>query len=102
SAAGGDTNGTFTFGAAGAPKLFDPYYATDGETFRVSRQIFDTLVGVKPGTAELAPGLATSWEPSSDGLNWTFTLRDGVKFTDGTPFNADAVCKNFERMFDQN
>jgi len=99
---GGDTNGTFTFGAAGAPKLFDPYYATDGETFRVSRQIFDTLVGVKPGTAELAPGLATSWEPSSDGLSWTFTLRDGVKFTDGTPFNADAVCKNFERMFDQN
>jgi peptide/nickel transport system substrate-binding protein len=102
SPAGGDTNGTFTFGAAGAPKLFDPFYATDGETFRVSRQIFDTLVGIKPGTADLAPGLATSWEPSSDGLSWTFTLRDGVKFTDGTPFNADAVCKNFERMFDQN
>jgi peptide/nickel transport system substrate-binding protein len=102
SSAGGATDGTFTFGAAGAPKLFDPFYATDGETFRVSRQIFDTLVGIKPGTADLAPGLATSWEPSSDGLKWTFTLRDGVKFTDGTPFNADAVCKNFERMFDQN
>ena len=43
SAAAGGT-GTFTFGAAGAPKLFDPFYATDGETFRVSRQIFDTLV----------------------------------------------------------
>jgi peptide/nickel transport system substrate-binding protein len=44
--------GTFTFGAAGAPKLFDPFYATDGETFRVSRQIFDTLVDIKEGAAD--------------------------------------------------
>ncbi|MBP6995234.1 MAG: ABC transporter substrate-binding protein [Phycicoccus sp.] len=97
---GGDS--TFTFGAAGAPKLFDPFYATDGETFRVSRQIFETLVDIKPGTADLAPGLATSWEPSADGKEWTFTLAEGVKFSDGTDFNGEAVCKNFERMFDQN
>ena len=101
SAAAGGT-GTFTFGAAGAPKLFDPFYATDGETFRVSRQIFDTLVSIKDGTADLEPGLAEKWEPSADGKDWTFTLRKGVKFTDGTDFNAEAVCKNFERMFDQN
>jgi peptide/nickel transport system substrate-binding protein len=94
--------GTFTFGAAGAPKLFDPFYATDGETFRVSRQIFETLVAIKDGTADLEPGLAEKWEPSADGKDWTFTLKKGIKFTDGTPFNADAVCKNFERMFDQN
>ena len=94
--------GTFTFGAAGAPKLFDPFYATDGETFRVSRQIFDTLVDIKEGAATLEPGLAEKWEPSADGKDWTFTLKKGVKFTDGTDFNADAVCKNFERMFDQN
>lgn len=94
--------GTFTFGAAGAPKLFDPFYATDGETFRVSRQIFDTLVDVKEGAATLEPGLAEKWEPSEDGKDWTFTLKKDVKFSDGTPFNADAVCKNFERMFDQN
>jgi peptide/nickel transport system substrate-binding protein len=95
-------SGTFTFGAAGAPKLFDPFYATDGETFRVSRQIFDTLVDIKEGAATLEPGLAEKWEPSADGKDWTFTLVKGVKFTDGTPFNAEAVCKNFERMFDQN
>lgn len=99
---GADTKDIFTFGAAGAPKVFDPFYATDGETFRVTRQIFQNLIGIKPGTAEIAPELAEKWEPSPDGKTWTFTLVKGVKFTDGTPFNADAVCKNFERMFDQN
>ena len=102
SESGGQSNATMTFAAAGAPKTFDPFYATDGETFRVARQIFDGLVNFKPGTADLAPGLATSWTPSKDGKTWTFKLRSGVKFTDGTPFNAEAVCKNFERMDKQN
>lgn len=102
SESGGQSNATMTFAAAGAPKTFDPFYATDGETFRVARQIFDGLVNFKPGTADLAPGLATSWTPSKDGKTWTFKLRTGVKFTDGTPFNAEAVCKNFERMDKQN
>ncbi|MGO4244378.1 ABC transporter substrate-binding protein, partial [Janibacter sp. RAF20_2_2] len=73
SGSGGDTGGTFTFGAAGAPEVFDPFYATDGETFRITRQIFEGLVEVKPGSAELGPGLAESWEPSEDGKTWTFT-----------------------------
>ena len=98
--AGADS--TFTFGAAGAPEVFDPFYASDGETFRVTRQMFEGLVEVKPGSAEIGPGLAESWEPSEDGKTWTFTLREGVKFTDGTEFNAEAVCANFERMADQN
>ena len=93
---------TFTFGAAGAPEVFDPFYASDGETFRVTRQMFEGLVEVKPGSAEIGPGLAESWEPSEDGKTWTFTLREGVKFTDGEEFNAEAVCANFERMADQN
>jgi peptide/nickel transport system substrate-binding protein len=93
--------GTMTFGAAGAPEMYDPFYATDGETFRVTRQIFDGLVTYKPGTADLAPQLAESWESSDDGLTWTFHLRTGVKFHDGTDFNAEAVCYNFQRMFDQ-
>ncbi|KRE35752.1 peptide ABC transporter substrate-binding protein [Janibacter sp. Soil728] len=99
---GGDTGGTFTFGAAGAPEVFDPFYATDGETFRVTRQIFEGLVEVKPGSAELGPGLAESWEPSKDGKDWTFHLREGVKFTDGEVFDGKAVCANFERMANQN
>jgi peptide/nickel transport system substrate-binding protein len=103
---GGDTgstasDATFTFGAAGAPKLFDPFYASDGETFRVTRQIFEGLLSFKPGTAKPAPGLATKWESSEDGKTWTFHLREGVKFQDGTDFNADAVCYNFERWYNQ-
>jgi peptide/nickel transport system substrate-binding protein len=92
---------TLTFGAAGAPEVFDPFYATDGETFRITRQIFDNLVTFKPGTAQLEPQLATDWKSSADGKTWTFNLRKGVKFTDGTPFNADAACKNFKRMYGQ-
>jgi len=92
---------TFTFGAAGAPKLFDPFYATDGETFRVTRQMHSGLLGVKEGTADVEPDLADSWEPSADGLSWTFKLKQGVKFSDGTEFNAEAVCYNMDRMFNQ-
>ena len=99
---GETTSAVFTFGGAGAPVTFDPYYASDGETFRVSRQIFENLIGTTPGTADLEPELAESWEPDESGLNWTFTLRDDVTFHDGTPFDAEAACANFERMFDQN
>ena len=98
---GGGTGSTLTFGAAGAPSLFDPFYASDGETFRISRQIFEGLVGMEPGTSNLKPELATDWQSSADGLSWTFDLQEGVTFHDGTEFNAAAVCANFERMFDQ-
>ena len=99
--AASDVKDTFTFGAAGAPSVFDPFYATDGETFRVTRQINSGLLGIKPGTADVAPDLAESWEPSADGLSWTFKLKQGVKFSDGTEFNAEAVCYNMDRMFNQ-
>ncbi len=97
----GDEGGTFTFGAAGAPEMFDPLYATDGETFRVTRQMFEGLLDIEPGGAEVVPGLATEWTANEEGTVWDFTLRDDVTFHDGTAFNADAVCANFERMFDQ-
>ena len=72
----GASGGTLTFGAAGEPKLFDPFYATDGETFRITRQIFEGLLEIKPGTAEVGPGLATKWESNDDGTEWTFTLKE--------------------------
>ncbi|ANY06487.1 ABC transporter substrate-binding protein [Pseudonocardia sp. HH130630-07] len=95
----GATGGTFVFGAAGAPKNFDPTFNDDGESFRPARQMFDTLITYKQGTTELEPGLATAWESSPDGKTWTFTLRDGVKFHDGTALDAAAVCANFDRWF---
>jgi peptide/nickel transport system substrate-binding protein len=96
---GNSANDTFVFGAAGAPKNFDPIFNDDGESFRPARQMFDTLVTYQPGTTKLVGDLATAWTPSADGKSWTFTLRQGVKFHDGTPFNAAAVCFNFDRWY---
>src|SRR5215203_6703816 len=103
---GGDNNAngasskdTLVFGAAGDPKLFDPAFASDGETFRVLKQVFEGLVKTKQGSAEIEPALATKWEGDSTGTKWTFTLREGVKFHDGTEFNAEAVCFNFNRWY---
>jgi len=91
--------GTLVFAGSAEPVSLDPFFASDGESFRVSRQIFEGLVGTKPGTADPAPALAKSWKVSSDGLTYDFTLQDGVKFQDGTPFDADAVCFNFDRWY---
>jgi peptide/nickel transport system substrate-binding protein len=93
------TGGTLTFGAAGAPKNFDPIFNDDGESFRPIRQMYETLIEHTPGTAQLAPGLAEKWEVSADGKTITFNLRKGVKFHDGTDFNAEAVCFNLDRWF---
>jgi peptide/nickel transport system substrate-binding protein len=65
----------------------------------VATQIFETLIGLKPGTTELEPALATSWSVSPDAKTYTFKLREGVKFHDDTDFNADAVCFNFDRWY---
>ncbi|GGD86936.1 ABC transporter substrate-binding protein [Microbacterium murale] len=95
----GDVDSTFVFAASSDPASLDPAFAQDGETFRVSRQIFEGLVGTEPGTADPAPLLAESWEPSEDNLSYTFTLKEDVTFQDGTPFNAEAVCVNFDRWY---
>ena len=97
--ASGDVNATFTFAASSDPLGLDPAFAQDGETFRVARQIFEGLIGVKPGSADPAPLLAESWETSDDNLSYTFKLKEGVTFHDGTDFNADAVCANFDRWY---
>jgi len=62
--------------------------------------IFEGLTRYTPGSTEVEPALATEWTASEDGLTWTFKLRSGVKFHDGTEFNADAVVWNFNRWFD--
>ncbi|MCR2784890.1 MULTISPECIES: ABC transporter substrate-binding protein [unclassified Microbacterium] len=94
-----DVDGTFVFAASSDPGSLDPAFAQDGESFRVSRQIFEGLVGTEPGTADPAPLLAESWESAEDGLSHTFTLKEGVTFHDGTDFNAEAVCANFDRWY---
>ena len=91
--------GTLVFGATADPVVLDPALISDGESWRVILQIYDQLIRTKPGTTELEPGLAESWESNADATSWTFKLRQGVNFHDGTPFNAEAVCANFERWY---
>jgi len=90
---------TLVYGASADPALLDPSLTSDGESLRPTAQIFESLVGFKPGTSTPAPGLATAWKVSKNHLAWTFTLRKGVVFSDGTPFNAAAVCFNFTRWY---
>ena len=97
---GGGSDGTFVFAGSAEPSSLDPAFASDGETFRVARQIFEGLVGVEPGTADPAPLLAESWDISEDGLQYTFHLKEGVTFHDDTDFNAEAVCFNLDRWHD--
>ncbi len=93
------TGGTMVFGTSTDPVSMDGAYVSDGESLRVVRQLFETLVTTAPGGTEIEPLLATKYEPSDDGKTWTFTLRDGVKFHDGTDFDAKAVCFNFDRWY---
>ncbi len=69
---------------------------------QVVNNIFESLVKFKEGTTSIEPCLATSWEISADGQEITFHLRKGIKFHDGTDFNADAVVFSFARQYDLN
>ncbi len=99
SSSGGKKGGTLVFGTSADPVSMDGAYVSDGESLRVVRQIFETLVTTKAGGTDIEPLLATSYEPSADGKTWTFELRKGVKFHDGTDFDAKAVCFNFDRWY---
>jgi peptide/nickel transport system substrate-binding protein len=69
-------------------------------TMRITYLLYEGLVTLKPGTTEIAPALAERWEVSPDGMTYTFHLRPGVKFHDGTPLTAAAVKKSFDRFIE--
>ncbi len=89
--------GTFIFGRGGDSVQLDPAIVTDGESFRVTGQCLEPLYQYEPGSTKPIPALATGCTVNDAGTEWTCTLRQGVKFHDGTDFNADAVIWNFER-----
>ena len=89
-------------GQIAEPKSLDPSVDTAVNDFRILMNMYDGLVRYKDGTLQPEPALAKSWEISKDGLTYTFHLRGGVKFHDGSPFNAAAVKFTFDRMLDKN
>ncbi|MFN2322373.1 MAG: ABC transporter substrate-binding protein [Trueperaceae bacterium] len=88
---------TLVYGVSGQPSSLDSVDSQDGNSLVVSNQITETLVGFAEGTTDLIPRLATEWSPNDDGSVWTFELREGVAFHDGTAFDAEAVKFNFDR-----
>lgn len=92
---------SLVFGGNGEPVSLESGNITDGISILVQRQIYDTLVDFKPGSTDLAPGLATSWKANANNTAWTFTLRKGVRFHDGTAMNADAIVFNLSRWWDK-
>ncbi len=86
------------YGLTLQPSTFDPQIGSSSELGIPLRSVYDTLVYRDPQTLDFVPGLATSWTISQDGLTYTFALRQGVTFHDGTPFNAQAVAANLDRI----
>src|SRR5262245_17236464 len=85
-------------GIPGVPAAVEPGTALEGASPLIARQVFDTLVGWREVSTEVEPALATRWNVSRDGLVWSFTIREGVKFHDGSPLTALEIAASFERQ----
>jgi len=90
---------TLTVGLDQEPPTMDPHASPSAITFYVTASVGESLLYLD-GDRQLHPWLAESWEVSEDGRTFTFNLRDDVTFQDGTPFNAEAVKWNFDRIVD--
>jgi peptide/nickel transport system substrate-binding protein len=92
------TGGTLVVAIPGDINRTDSALVDDANSTYVLQQILETLVTLKPGTGDqIIPELAESWTISTDGLTYTFKIRQGVKFHDGTTLDAAAVKTNFDR-----
>jgi peptide/nickel transport system substrate-binding protein len=84
-------------GTLADPAALEPHLATDVVGAEIVANVCETLVRIRPGSLQAEGVLATTWA-TRDQRIWTFTLREGVAFHDGTPFDADAVVANFEHL----
>lgn len=91
--------GTLTVGIRQEPSTTDPHASANAVSQRVLASLYDDLVSMTPDGA-YHPWLATRWTISPDGKTYTLYLREGVKFHDGTPFNAAAVKASLDRIVD--
>ncbi|MBV8769216.1 MAG: ABC transporter substrate-binding protein [Hyphomicrobiales bacterium] len=92
---------TLVIGIAADPTGFDPEAVLNNTSGFVMATVYDGLTHYKTGTTEVGPGLAEKWDISPDGLTYTFHLRKGVTFQDGTPFNAKAYVQGIDRLLNK-
>jgi peptide/nickel transport system substrate-binding protein len=90
--------GTILYARGDESRRLDPAGTEWGSDAMILESVFETLVRFSDRGVDLVPGLADSWERSPDGRAWTFRLRGGVTFHDGTEFNAEAVKFSLERL----
>ncbi len=93
---------TLYFGVRGEPRTIDPAVQWEDVSSLVVSNVFETLVGVKPGSLRIVPKLAVRWERSKDGKTWVFYLRPGVKFQNGEPLTSKEVVYSFKRLLKKN
>ncbi|MFT4259997.1 ABC transporter substrate-binding protein [Microbacterium sp.] len=91
------SGGTLEFALIDYQRSPDPHWGTNYAESIIADNITDKLTWQDPDTGEITPWLATSWEVNDDLTAFTFHLRDDVTFSDGTPFNAEAVKANFDQ-----
>ncbi|WP_018583662.1 ABC transporter substrate-binding protein [Salinispora arenicola] len=92
--------GVLTVAISGEPDQLDPHRTSAYHSFQVLENVYDTLVEPDANLA-MKPALATEWSTSEDQLTWTFTLREGVTFTDGSPLTAEDVVYSYTRIIDE-
>lgn len=93
---------TITFAQGAEPRGLDPAYVDDGESAQVMVQIYENLLQYDDEDCTVVPGLCDLPEISDDGLTYTFKVREGIKFHDGTDFNAEAAKAHIERQLEPN
>ncbi len=91
-------NDTLIYAQGAEPRGLDPSLVDDGESAKVMSNIYEGLLKYNKDSTKVEPSLAKSWDVSTDGLTYTFHLQEGVKFQDGTDFDADAVKVNIDRQ----
>lgn len=97
-----DPKDILVFASSVAPTGFDPAIANDYDSSNIVTNIYEGLLKFDNNSTKLVGALAESYTVSKDGLTYTFKLRHGVKFHDGTDFNAEAVKFNFDRQMPEN